>query len=115
MYPRKSTINQLKPFLDNDKYLRARGRIEWANLPYESRHPIIVPPGHLAYLLVHFQHYFLKHAGIGTILATLRNSLWIVRARQYARSIHKSCVRCQRHDSRHIVQPQAPLPELRVK
>ena len=113
--PKGSNLCKLDPFLDEQGLLRIKGRLEHADLTFESKHPVIIPKCHLAKLLVSFQHIFLKHAGVSSIMSSLRSSLWKTGIRRLAKSVTKKCVRCQRHDSRACGQPVAPLPELRVK
>lgn len=113
--PKGSTLSNLDPFLDDKGLLRIRGRLENAELSFACKHPIIIPNCHLAKLLVKFHHLFLQHAGVSTIVSTVRESFWIIGIRRVAKSVNKECVRCQRHDSRACSQPAAPLPELRVK
>ena len=113
--PRNSSLRRLDPFLDTDGLLRIKGRLEFSDLCYDSKHPIIIPNCHVAKLMVHFQHTILKHAGVYTIMSTIRNSYWIVGLRKLAKGVCKECVSCKRFDSRPCNQPAPPLPELRVK
>ena len=113
--PRESKPSTLDPFLDDKGLLRIKGKLENAKLSFKSKHPVIIPKCYSARLLVKFQHHFLKHAGISSIVSTLRESFWIIGVRRLAKSVTKECVRCRRHDSRACSQPVAPLPELRVK
>ena len=110
-----SPLSKLDPFLDNDGLLRIKGRLEYSDLSYESKHPIILPSTHIVKVLVHFQHRFLKHAGVSTLVSTLRNCYWIVQLRKIAKAVCRECVHCRRQDSKACSQPVAPLPELRVK
>ncbi|XP_076659884.1 uncharacterized protein LOC143363167 [Halictus rubicundus] len=49
----KSSIARLTPFLDEDGLLRVGGRIDNAPLPFDERHPIILPKdSHLTQLIV---------------------------------------------------------------
>ena len=112
---RGSPLRKLDPFLDKDGLLRVKGRLDQADMEYESKHPIIIPPGHVAELIIRFQHILLKHAGVSTLVSTLRNTYWIVGLRKMAKSVCRMCVPCRRHDSKPCTQPAAPLPELRVK
>ncbi|KAJ8029569.1 hypothetical protein HOLleu_29000 [Holothuria leucospilota] len=59
-----SKIGKLTPFLGEDGLIRVKGRLQMSNLPYRERHPIILPKCHLIFLLVHFMHILLKHAGV---------------------------------------------------
>lgn len=65
-----SSVWKLDPFLDNDGFLRVKGRLDKANMLYESKHPIIIPPGHVTCLIIMFQHNILKHAGVDTLIST---------------------------------------------
>ncbi|KAK3889712.1 hypothetical protein Pcinc_006278 [Petrolisthes cinctipes] len=57
----------------DDGLLRVKGRLEEADMLYESKHPIITPSGHVAQLLIRFQHILLKHAGVSVLVSTLRS------------------------------------------
>lgn len=83
-------------------------------LPYQEKHPIILPKGHLTKLLVEYQHRVLKHAGVNTVVSSLRNEYWIIGLRRLVKTVKRECVSCQRVDSRACNQPVAPLPDLRV-
>ena len=65
-------------------------------------------------LIIRFQHRLLSHAGVDTMLTTLRNSYWIIGARRLAKSVKRECVSCQRQDSRPCCEPAGPLPRSRV-
>lgn len=109
-----SSLSKLGPFIDVDGLLRIKGRLDQADMLYESKHPIIIPSGHIAKLLIMFQHTLLKHAGVSTLVSTLRSTYWVVGLRRMAKSICNKCVPCRRHHSKACTQPVAPLPALRV-
>ncbi|KAK4324412.1 hypothetical protein Pmani_004972 [Petrolisthes manimaculis] len=113
--PKDSSLRKLNPFLDSNGLLRIKGRLQYADLSYDTKHPIIIPNCHVAKLIVQFQHKILKHAGVHTLMSTIRNSYWIIGLRQMAKRICRECVACKRFDSRPCNQPSPPLPELRVK
>ena len=108
-----SPIRSLTPYLA-DGVLRMRGRLQFSELCFEEKHPVIVPKGHLAVLLVREQHALLKHAGVTTLITAVRSSMWVVGLRGIARRVVRSCVICRRHDSRACCEPAAPLPSDRV-
>ncbi|XP_068245362.1 uncharacterized protein [Palaemon carinicauda] len=108
-------FNEASKIMAEAGLLRIKGRLEYSDLCYESKHPIILPPSHIVKALVHFQHVLLKHAGVSTLMSTLRNSYWIVRLRRLAKAVCRECASCRRQDSKACRQPVAPLPELRVK
>ena len=112
---KSSSIFQLSPVLDQEGYLRLGGRLQCTELSFEEKHPLILPKGHLALLIVEFQHKLLKHAGVAALLTSLRSTYWIVAARQIAKRVTRECVSCRRFDATPCTQPFAPLPKLRVQ
>ena len=112
--PSDSPIRRLAPFLADDGLLRIRGRLQFSELSYEEKHPVILPRGHLATQLVREQHLFLKHAGVATLITAVRSAFWIVGLRCIARRVVHRCVSCRRHDSRACCEPAAPLPQDRT-
>lgn len=113
---RTSSIHKLSPMLGEQNLLRVHGRLEFvSHLLYDEKHPIILPKCHVSYLIVKAQHDLMKHAGVNTLISTLRNMYWIIAVRTLAKKICKQCLNCQRQDSRPCDQVTAPLPEDRVK
>ena len=111
----QSSLLKLSPFLDEEGFIRIKGRLSEAPaLSYEEKHPIILPKCHVTYLLVKAQHFLLKHAGVDTLLSSLRGLYWIVSARSLAKQVVKQCVSCRRFDGRPLNQVTAPLPQDRV-
>ena len=111
---KNSPLCKLTPFIGSDGLLRVKGRLQNSNLSYESKHPIILPRGHLSDILVHFQHKLLKHAGVDTMVSSLRNVYWIIGLRRLAKQVKRECVYCQFQDAKGCNAPAAPLPDLRV-
>lgn len=112
--PASSPLHRLTPFISDDGLIRVRGRLQMSDLCYEEKHPVILPKGHLAELLVREQHQFMKHCGVSTLITAVRSSLWIIGLRTIARRVVRSCVSCRRHDSRACCEPAPPLPRDRV-
>ena len=113
----KSSIVRLGPFLGDDGLLRVKGRLQFSDLAYEVKHPIIMPKSHMSLLLVQFQHTLLKYAGVNTMIASLRGQFWIIGVRRLAKQVKKECISCQIKDRmyRLLEKYGPPLPELRVK
>ncbi|XP_068235740.1 uncharacterized protein [Palaemon carinicauda] len=114
LIPKNSKLRKLDPFIDDKGIVRIKGRLQFSDLGYESKHPIILPKGHFSKLLVQFQHKFLKHAGVNSIVSSLRSSFHVTGVRRMAKTVVRECLDCCRHDSRPCSQPAAPLPDLRV-
>ena len=108
--PPDSPIHRLAPFMGDDGLLRIRGRLQFSELSYEEKHPVILPKGHLATLLVREQHLFLKHAGVSTLMTAVRSAFWVVGLRSTARRVVRKCVSCRKHDSKACGEQAAPLP-----
>ena len=110
-----SKIAQLSPMMGEDGLLRIKGRLQLSDLAYEEKHPIILPNCHLVKLLVRFQHYLLKHAGVNTMISSLRGNYWIVGLRKIAKMVKRECVLCKKLDAQACNQQTAPLPEVRIQ
>ncbi|XP_043241030.1 uncharacterized protein LOC122391301 isoform X1 [Amphibalanus amphitrite] len=111
--PASSPLHRLSPFL-SDGLLRVQGRLQFSQLSYEEKHPIILPKGHLSYLLVREQHHLMHHAGVATLLTAVRSEFWVLGLRAIARRVVRSCLACRWQDARAGSQQTAPLPRDRV-
>lgn len=110
-----SPLQKLSPFLGETGLLQVRHRLQYStSLSYEEKHPIILPRGHLAVLFTRFHHVLMKHAGVETMLTSLRNEFWAIGARGIAKRVKKFCVPCQRQDLKACSEPMPPLPGSRV-
>ena len=110
-----SRIAKLSPYLGQDGILRIRGRLQFAGLPCDAQHPVIIPKCQLAKLLIRNIHASKKHAGVNSMLVELRGSYWVLGARRICKAVKNECVACQRFDATACSQPMAPLPKDRVQ
>lgn len=87
---------QLSLFADDDGILRCRGRIDNAlNLPYSTKHPVILPGDHhLTTLYVHRAHARVLHNGTKETLAELRSQFWVIKGRSVVKQILHNCYTC---------------------
>lgn len=67
---RNSSLRNLNSFLDDKGLLRIRGRLENAEISFDSKHSVMISKGHLTKLFIRFQQLFLKHGGVTKILPT---------------------------------------------
>ena len=58
--PKNSKLGKLDPFIDNNGLVRIKGRLQFSDLSYDSKHPVILPKGHFSKLLAQFQHKIFK-------------------------------------------------------
>lgn len=108
-------LKHLQPFLDSDGLLRVGGRLRNANLPYHTKHPILLPKHDpFTNLLIDSYHVRYLHAGPRLLQSMLSRQFWILAARSIIRSRLSKCVICFR--VRPVNQPQlmGDLPNFRV-
>ena len=105
-----SPLAKLGPFIGGGDLLRIKGCIQQSNLSYEDKHSIILPKGHLTKLLIRFQHKLLKHAGVYTVISSLRSAYWIIGLRRLMKAVKRKCVSCQKIDAQACNQAAAPVP-----
>lgn len=110
-----SSIAQLTPWLDEDHLLRVTGRLQLSNLPFNTKHQIIIPPeSRLANLLVVQMHTLTLHGGPQLVMTLLRRTYWINRVRQIAKSVAHQCTKCAPHSLKTPEQLMGQLPLDRV-
>ncbi|XP_053686155.1 uncharacterized protein LOC128735696 [Sabethes cyaneus] len=111
----KSQLKSLNPFVDAEGLLRIAGRLHNLDVPYDTKHPIVVPQkAHLTVLIFKQTHVRMLHAGPQLLLATLRQRFWPIRGRDLAKKIVRQCITCFRCNPRSICQVMGPLPASRV-
>lgn len=92
--PKHEHLIKLSPFLDNVGVLRVGGRIQESTVPYNIKHPIIVPKCEVAELIIREFHITYLHAGVSELFTILRQQYWIIGARNMVRSVVFKCKRC---------------------
>lgn len=83
----RSPLRMLSPVLD-EVVLRVVGRIDWADLSYEMKHPVILLSNHhVAELIVNHYYRLGRHAGPIFVLA----SFWLLRRHATVRRVIGNC------------------------
>lgn len=112
---KSSDINTLCPLLDSTGVIRVGGRLENSDLPYNAKHPILLPyNSKIVELLVEKLHVEHLHVGPQGLLAILRQQFWPLRGRQLVKKVVSRCYRCFKVEPRRIHQLMGNLPEDRV-
>ena len=109
---------QLMLFEDDSGILRCRGRIDNAvNLPYSTKHPILLPSNHpLTTLYIDQAHARVLHNGMKETLTELRSRFWVIKGRSVVKRILHNCYTCRRYEGKpYTVPPPPPLPVFRVQ
>jgi len=93
--PGESKISRFNPFLD-DGLIRLGGRLQFAELSEDLRHPILLDGKHcFVQLLIWHTHMPLHHLGVRIVLSELREEFWILRARQAIKKVLHKCLPCK--------------------
>ncbi|XP_068756894.1 uncharacterized protein [Montipora capricornis] len=114
--PSNSRLLKLDPYYDrDDQVLRVGGRLQFADLPEQSKHQIILPHGHPEVAkMVQDVHKNMLHAGPETVLSTLRQKVWLTQGRREVKRVIRRCVACQRQRVGPCAQKMGQLPEERI-
>ncbi|XP_077282090.1 uncharacterized protein LOC143908342 [Temnothorax americanus] len=114
-FPRSHPMAKLTPFLDRDELIRVGGRLHYADLSMESKHPIILPrTSPLTTLIIDDAHSRTLHGGTQVTLSFIRQTYWIIGGRAPIRSFILKCIRCARYRGIRAQQLMGQLPMSRV-
>ncbi|XP_075263346.1 uncharacterized protein LOC142354894, partial [Convolutriloba macropyga] len=109
-----SEIVSLSPFIDSNGVLRAKGRLRRTNLPFKTKHPVILPSKHRAVeLFLSYQHKIFHHEGVEYIRNEVQKKIWIFGLRSALRAVKYNCVTCRLFTSGKTPQ-MSDLPTHRV-
>lgn len=109
----------MNPKSDGDRLLRMDRHLRFADeLPYDTRHPMLLPKDHpVTKLVIADAHERLGHgAGVEQVLTELRSRFWIGKGRRMVRNVTEACAECRRRFTMKIGhQMMAPLPKSRLQ
>ena len=109
------TLRNLRPSVDLDNCLRIEGRLENADLPLDSKHPLILPGRHpLTGLIVQYQHEQAGHGGPAYTLMKTRKRFWIIHGISSVKFYIANCGKCALLKAKPVRQLMADLPSCRV-
>lgn len=111
---KSSKLRNLDPFIDGQGLLRVGGRLDRADMSFDSKHPIILPKDSpLSRLIV--KHQSVGHMGKNSILTVLRQRFWILGVNTLIKRLISKCVTCRKYQGAPATQKMANLPEERLK
>ena len=85
-------MKQLNLFLQ-DGIIRCTGRIENSDLDWNTRNPILMPyKCHLTDLMILDDLHRIGHLGVASVVASLRQTVWIPKAKQRTKTIIGQCL-----------------------
>jgi hypothetical protein len=108
-------IQKLNPFLDTEGLLRVGGRLENADIPFEQKHPILLPSkNYTVHLMLLQEHKRLGHVGAQTVLSNFRLKYWPLNGLREIKKLIRNCTTCFRFEAQPSAQIMADLPQDRV-
>lgn len=109
-------LRNLNIFLDDKGLLRVGGRLVHSDIPYDQKHPILLPRTHrFTELLIDDFHKTHNHPGATTLHSIIQQQYWIISGRQTVKSRIKNCISCYRVRPRHVQPPMGDLPPVRLQ
>ena len=109
LHPR-SQLASLTPFIHND-IIRVGGRLRRADIPLDSKHPIILPKRHhLTDLIIMHDHKTNGHVGRDHVLSNLRQKYWIVHGKSTIKAVLSKCFYCRVRRAKRLYPKMADLP-----
>ena len=109
-----ASVSKLNPRIEN-WLLRAGGRIGRAPLPYEMKHPVILPYKlHVTDLIIRDHHPRMGHLGQESVLSSLRKKYWILKGRSAVRRVLNKCSDCHSRKAKPAEQFIAEVPKERM-
>ena len=111
-----SSISKLDPFIDRDGILRVGGRLKYADIPNQVKHPVILPKNsHTTSLVIKCYHEKINHRGKGMTLNEIRShGFWIIGGLPAVGSTIASYVTCRKLQGAVLEQKMSDLPEDRL-
>lgn len=110
----RNKLMKLSPFMHNN-IIRVGGRLENSSLPFSAKHPLLLPSSHpFVHTLIRYFHMKNLHAGTLTLHNILRNTFWIINARNVIKGVLRKCILCFRMKPKIHSQIMADLPQDRV-
>ncbi|XP_058128506.1 uncharacterized protein LOC131292787, partial [Anopheles ziemanni] len=113
--PKRSPLRRLSPFIDSEGVMRVGGRLKLSQLPYQSKHPILLPKKHIfARRIAEHLHRELIHGGGRLLLSQIREEFWPLDGRHLVKSVVRHCLRCIRQQPILAQQQIGQLPSSRI-
>ncbi|XP_048262969.1 uncharacterized protein LOC125385367 [Bombus terrestris] len=107
-------LQPLNPFLDEDGILRVGGRLTNSSIPFNQKHPIILPKASVTELIIDQEHRRNHHTGTQATLYAVRLRYWPIDGRSQVWRTIKRCVRCCRANPPPVEYLMGDLPEARI-
>ncbi|TNN15930.1 Gag-Pol polyprotein, partial [Schistosoma japonicum] len=81
-------------------------------LPFEVRHPIILPHNHfITRLIIRHYHETNGYMGVTYLISSVNERYWIIKCTKTIKSVFNNCYKCRKWFSQPCQQAMAPIPE----
>ena len=102
-YEGSKHVKQFDLYLDEDKIIRCKGRINNADTTEESKNPVLLPSRHrYTELLIRERHDHVHHNGVRETLNGIRETHWVLKGREAVKRVIRKCTICRRHEGKTI-------------
>ena len=117
MLPNKHPLSSLSPFEDGNNLLRVGGRLSRAALPYNLKHPILLPKDHpVSRTILHHYHHKTMHAGRHITHGALREAgFYMMGSLKIIKQLVKECCICRVLRAPTQTQMMSDLPVSRLE
>ncbi|XP_070528960.1 uncharacterized protein [Cardiocondyla obscurior] len=113
--PRSSHILSLTPFIDEVGVIRVGGRLRNSEIPYEARHPMLLPRNsELTKRIIRKHHIDALHSGVQGTLAAVRQRFWPIAATSAVRGVIRDCIKYFKYKPIASKTRMADMPGSRV-
>ena len=113
-YERSKHVTQFNLYLDEDKTIRFKGRINNADTIDESKNPVLLPSRHrYTTLLIRERHDHVHHNGVRETLNDIRETHWVLKGREAEKRVISKCTICRRYKGKPFTSPP-PLTCLQI-
>ena len=109
---KKSESHSLSPFIGKHGLLRVRGRCERQEVPYDQRHPLILPQkSHITGIISLYHHEETRHQGRKVTEGAIRSAgFWIPGSKRRVSTLIKKCTTCRKLRGTTTTQLMSDLP-----
>ena len=102
-------MKQFNLYLDEDKIIRCKGRINNADTTEESKNLVLLPSSHrYTELLITERNDRVHHNGVRETLNAIRETHWVLKGREVVKRVIRKCTICRRYEGKPLTAPPSP-------
>ncbi|CAK9816560.1 hypothetical protein ANTQUA_LOCUS9005 [Anthophora quadrimaculata] len=114
-YNKAVRIKALCPFIDQDGLIRVGGRLAHSQLPYQTKHQLLIPQDHhITRLIIREAHVKHGHSGVQGTLHAVRQKYWPINGKTSVKSVIQKCITCHKLKPISLDYPMGQFPKNRV-